>query len=335
MADYATVSRVAKILARATSPEENEAKSALDHAYKRMVRDGVTLQDLLTLPEAELFQDALVRLVDVILSNQADLSPSAKRAAYAEYMRLIVAKFSGAGQSSTAGESSREEQARAYRERHGYQERQEQSRRAEAGPGASVPPGTRSFWRLLAYPTLTPCYPLTSCSVRISAPPDGVQREAHHVANEKELAWMLKPELLTALHYCAVITLTGAITSEYFLFRRGMSIEQVRKLLLADSLAALALLLIFITGVLLVVAHPQPPAILFANPGYRTKLLMFFAMAISFGYPSRLFHHWRRSLRQGRAPLVSTQQQFWVIWILRGNLLLLALLPLLAKLASR
>lgn len=69
---------------------------------------------------------------------------------------------------------------------------------------------------------------------------------------------MLKPELLTALHYCAVITLTGAITSEYFLFRRGMSIEQVRKLLLADSLAALALLLIFITGVLLVVAHPQP-----------------------------------------------------------------------------
>ncbi|MGN5020361.1 DUF2214 family protein [Aeromonas caviae] len=146
---------------------------------------------------------------------------------------------------------------------------------------------------------------------------------------------MLKPELLTALHYCAVITLTGAITSEYFLFRRGMSIEQVRKLLLADSLAALALLLIFITGVLLVVAHPQPPAILFANPGYRTKLLMFFAMAISFGYPSRLFHHWRRFLRQGRAPLVSTQQQFWVIWILRGNLLLLALLPLLAKLASR
>ncbi|MCP1598334.1 putative membrane protein [Aeromonas caviae] len=155
------------------------------------------------------------------------------------------------------------------------------------------------------------------------------------MANEKELAWMLKPELLTALHYCSVITLTGAITSEYFLFRRGMSIEQVRKLLLADSLAALALLLIFITGVLLVVAHPQPPAILFANPGYRTKLLMFFAMAISFGYPSRLFHHWRRSLRQGRAPLVSTQQQFWVIWILRGNLLLLALLPLLAKLASR
>lgn len=131
MADYATTSRVAKILARATSPEEGEAKSALEHAYKRMVRDGVTLQDLLTLPETELFQDALVRLVDVILSYQANMSPPAKRAAYAEYMRLIVAKFSGAGQGSgndATGERqrSRDEEAKEYRERHGYQ--QEKSR---------------------------------------------------------------------------------------------------------------------------------------------------------------------------------------------------------------
>lgn len=57
-------------------------------------------------------------------------------------------------------------------------------------------------------------------------------------------------------------------------------------------------------------------------------------MAISFGYPSRLFYRWRRSLRHGRAPMVSIQQQFWVIWILRGNLLLLALIPLLASLAN-
>lgn len=123
MADYSTISRIAKILARATSPEPNEAKSALDHAYKRMVRDSVTLADLLTLPEAELFQDTIVRLVDVILDNQTDLSPSTRRKAYAEYMRLIVAKFSGAGEgASTSHGRSREDDAKEYRERHGYRE---------------------------------------------------------------------------------------------------------------------------------------------------------------------------------------------------------------------
>lgn len=145
---------------------------------------------------------------------------------------------------------------------------------------------------------------------------------------------MLNQDLLTAIHYCAVITLTGAVTSEYFLFRRGMSIEQVRKLLIADSLVALALLLIFITGVLQVFNHDLTPRVLLANPGYRIKLLLFFCMVISFGYPSRLFQRWRHSLRQGHAPMVSIQQQFWVVWILRGNLLLLALIPLLAKLAN-
>lgn len=123
MADYSTISRIAKILARATSPEPNEAKSALDHAFKRMVRDSVTLADLLTLPETELFQDTIVRLVDVILANQTDLSPSAKRLAYAEYMRLIVVKFSGAGEgASTSRGRNREDDAKDYRERHGYKD---------------------------------------------------------------------------------------------------------------------------------------------------------------------------------------------------------------------
>jgi hypothetical protein len=123
MASHANIERIAKLLARATSPEENEAKTALDHAYKRMVRDGVTLQDLLTLSESQLFQDTLVRLVDVILANEPNLSKPARRAAYAEYMRLIVAKFSGAGEgASTSSGGSREEDAREYRKRNGYKE---------------------------------------------------------------------------------------------------------------------------------------------------------------------------------------------------------------------
>jgi hypothetical protein len=123
MASHSNVERVAKLLARATSPEQNEAKTALDHAYKRMVRDGVTLQDLLMLSESQLFQDTLVRLVDVILAGEPNLSKPARRAAYAEYMRLIVAKFSGAGEgASTSSGGSREDDAREYRRRNGYKE---------------------------------------------------------------------------------------------------------------------------------------------------------------------------------------------------------------------
>ena len=126
MADRDTISRVAKILARATSSTEpHEAAAALLGAYKRMVRDGVTLPDLLTLPVKELYQDALVKLIEVILNDQPSLSPPERREAYAEYMRLIVAKFSG-----EAGRS-REDEAREYEARR---------KRAEAERHQAPPP---------------------------------------------------------------------------------------------------------------------------------------------------------------------------------------------------
>ena len=153
------------------------------------------------------------------------------------------------------------------------------------------------------------------------------------MADEKELALMLNPDLLTALHYCAVITLTGAITSEYFLFRRGMSIDQVRKLLLADSLAALALLLIFITGLLLVLAHPQPPPPLLANPATAPSC------CCSSSWPSASAAPAGCSIAgaaptPGRAPIVSIPAAALGDLDPQGNLLLLALLPLLARLAN-
>ena len=146
MSDRETISRIAKILARAGSDNPNEAAQALQGAYKRMVRDGVSLPDLLSLPLEELYQDTLVKLIDVILADQPNLSPSAKRAAYSEYMLLIVARFSGAwdGKSAKARSSetksdharSREEEARRYEDRR----RQQEAERGRGGPSPTPPP---------------------------------------------------------------------------------------------------------------------------------------------------------------------------------------------------
>lgn len=146
MSDRETISRVAKILARAGSDNPNEAAQALQGAYKRMLRDGVTLRALLSLPLEELYQDTLVKLIDVILADQPNLSPSAKREAYSEYMLLIVARFSGAwdGQSAKASSfeakngqtRSREEEARRYEDRR----RQQEAERGRGGPSPTPPP---------------------------------------------------------------------------------------------------------------------------------------------------------------------------------------------------
>jgi hypothetical protein len=138
MPDQGSVSRVAKILARVTSSEPAESAASLQGAYKRMVRDGVSLTDLLGLPLDELYQDALVKLVDVILDNQGNLSPTARRDAYSQYMRLIVGRFSeDSGESGSSASGTRQEErdaeARRYEQRRGEQE-------AERGRGGASPP---------------------------------------------------------------------------------------------------------------------------------------------------------------------------------------------------
>lgn len=149
MPDRDTIARVAKILARAGSDNANEAAQALQGAYKRMVRDGVSLRDLLSLPLEDLYQDTLVKLIDVILNDRPDLSPSSRREAYSKYMLLIVARFSGAwdGQSepeaasssASGSSSSREDEARQYEDRR----RQQEAERGRGGarPPPSPPPG--------------------------------------------------------------------------------------------------------------------------------------------------------------------------------------------------
>ena len=88
------ISRVAKILARATSPEPNEAHVALHSAYKRMQRDHVEIHHLLTLPLADLYQETLVKLVILILEKQDNLSPSDRRKSFENSMSLITHRFS-------------------------------------------------------------------------------------------------------------------------------------------------------------------------------------------------------------------------------------------------
>ncbi|WP_033137410.1 DUF2214 family protein [Aeromonas finlandensis] len=142
---------------------------------------------------------------------------------------------------------------------------------------------------------------------------------------------MLNHSLLSMAHYGGIVALILALCVEYLIFRHGLTLVRVRRLLLVDGVSALALFCIFATGCLLALEHAGSLSRLFSYPDHGLKMALFLLMVGSLDYPSRLFYRWRRSLRQGRAPMVSIQQQFWVVWILRGNMVLVILFALLVK----
>ncbi|HDN9007604.1 MULTISPECIES: DUF2214 family protein [Aeromonas] len=142
---------------------------------------------------------------------------------------------------------------------------------------------------------------------------------------------MLNPTLLLMAHYGGIMLLVLALCVEYLIFRRGLNMLRVHRLLLADAVAALALFSIFATGCLLALEHASSVAQLFAHPAHGLKVGLFLLIVGSLDYPSRLFYRWRRALRLGKAPMISIQQYFRVVWILRGNLVMVALLAVLTK----
>ncbi|MFQ1998453.1 DUF2214 family protein [Aeromonas sp. 601027] len=142
---------------------------------------------------------------------------------------------------------------------------------------------------------------------------------------------MLNPTLLLMAHYGGIMLLILALCVEYLIFRRGLNMLRVHRLLLADGVAALALFSIFASGCLLALEHASSVAQLFAHPAHGLKVGLFLLIVGSLDYPSRLFYRWRRALRLGKAPMISIQQYFRVVWILRGNLVMVALLAVLTK----
>lgn len=153
MPDQITIQRIAKLLARATSPEEAEARTALEGAYKRMRRDGVSFDDLLTLPKIDLYQDVMIKLVDLILADQPNLSPASRREAYEKYILLIVAKFSGGwdgqrtGQGRGGGRAQQDDDraaaARAYEDRRQAEEAARARERAQSSGSTSQNTGNQ------------------------------------------------------------------------------------------------------------------------------------------------------------------------------------------------
>lgn len=118
MPDRAAVERIAKILARASMTDSKpEAEASIRGAHARMLRDGVSLRDLLNLPDNALYQKGLIALAEHMVVESRDLSEPAKRDLYARYLSQIVQRFSGEHSAEDHGQRRRQEQGSASADR--------------------------------------------------------------------------------------------------------------------------------------------------------------------------------------------------------------------------
>jgi len=138
--------------------------------------------------------------------------------------------------------------------------------------------------------------------------------------------------IVGAFHIIALVIMSGALASEYFLFRRGMSTKDVEKVLVADSLHLLSLLLLVITGIIRMHWFENQQSYYVENEIFLFKTLMVGTIVLLSIYPSITFWKWRYAIKNNKVSLITRHQQQLIIWSVRIELFLLLIIPLLSSL---
>lgn len=142
----------------------------------------------------------------------------------------------------------------------------------------------------------------------------------------------MNPEiLLRYLHFVSIFTISGVLISEHLLLRKAMTRAEIGRLARIDAIYGFAALTLLTVGLTLWLGGFGKPAIYYSqNWVFHLKLFFFLMIGILSIYPTVFFI---RNRKGDSAQLVTVPAS--IFWLLRLELMLLALIPLLAGLMAR
>ncbi len=137
--------------------------------------------------------------------------------------------------------------------------------------------------------------------------------------------------LLRYIHFISIFTIVAVITSEHLLIKRQMTRSEIARLAKIDAIYGLAALALIIAGLTLWLGSIGKPSVYYTrNWVFHIKLTLFLTIGLLSIYPTVFFIKQRKGNPDETINIPSR-----IFWMLRLELLLLAIIPLLAGLMSK
>lgn len=141
--------------------------------------------------------------------------------------------------------------------------------------------------------------------------------------------------LIAYLHYVAMISIAVVLVVEYRVCMPGMTGSRIRMLARLDLLYMGVALLALGSGAARVVWFGKGTAFYLHNPVFYIKLALFLAVGLISIPPTLQYLRWVRSLNSGAANVAADYQVLRVRRHILIELILFALIPLMATLMAR
>jgi putative membrane protein len=141
--------------------------------------------------------------------------------------------------------------------------------------------------------------------------------------------------LLAYVHYAAMVFIALLLFVEYRTCRIGVNTGGVKLLVRADFLYMVAAILALASGVVRLVWFAKGPAFYLHNPVFYIKMALFIAVGLLSISPTLQFMKWKRALQSGARDVAEPWQVARVGRYLLAELVLFALIPLMAVFMAR
>lgn len=140
---------------------------------------------------------------------------------------------------------------------------------------------------------------------------------------------MLPEILVRYLHFVGIFCIVGALVSQHMLLAPQLSRAHLRKLAVLDGIYLIGVVLTLGAGLLLWFVVGKPAAFYSQNAVFHTKVTLFVILGLLSVYPTLFFQR----NKTGGEGLVEVPKR--VVMLIRLELLIVILLPLLATLMAR
>ncbi|MCF8379421.1 MAG: DUF2214 family protein [Bacteroidales bacterium] len=140
--------------------------------------------------------------------------------------------------------------------------------------------------------------------------------------------------LVAYLHFIGIMALMGTLVYEHMILKPGLNQSQIKSLAGIDLVYGMAAIIVLATGLLRWLVYEKGYDFYMSNPLFHIKLTLFVIMGVLSIFPTRKFLKWRKQLKQGNMPIIDKAAIGSTLMLIRIQLLILVIIPLLAVLIS-
>lgn len=116
---------------------------------------------------------------------------------------------------------------------------------------------------------------------------------------------MITTAVMAFLHHLTAFTLVACVVYEFIAYRKGLTIEEARRIQRADLTYGISAGLLLIVGVLRVLYFEKGPAFYTHNPFFWLKMNAFLVVGLLSIDPTIRYLRWNKPLKDGKVPEIT------------------------------